>query len=106
MATAAPITRNPQGNAARDYPNSDTIQPRYAAWLGSLGLPISEEGVSAVRQRFGALRNIEFGTWIRGCMASAPRGQGIIVNGGVADHEAFTEHCWKTAFGDILGRAA
>ena len=85
----------------RDYPNAANIQPRYAAWLGSLGLPVSEDSIEVVRHRFGALRNIEFGTWIRKCLASAPRDQGIIVNGIIADHSAFTEHCWKVAFADV-----
>ena len=88
--------------AERSYPNSDTIQPQYAAWLGSLGFSCSEDGIAAARERFGALRNIEFGIWIRRCMASAPRDQAMIVNGGVADHPAFTEHCWKEAFGAVL----
>ncbi|EQB03885.1 hypothetical protein [Sphingobium sp. HDIP04] len=76
------------------------FQPRYAAWLASLGLPVSGSSLAEVRARFGLLRNIEFMIWIRRCLATAPKG--TLINGSVADHDAFTAHCWKQASADCL----
>jgi hypothetical protein len=84
------------------------IQPRYAAWLTSLGLPVSAAGVSAVGECFGPLRNVEFMLWIAACKRSAPAGVRSL--DGIADHDAFTAHCWQVARaqpqGDLFGGLA
>uniref|UniRef100_UPI0035CA9AC1 hypothetical protein n=1 Tax=uncultured Sphingomonas sp. TaxID=158754 RepID=UPI0035CA9AC1 len=92
---------------ARAYPNSDLIQPRYAAWLGSIGIPATEAGIAEADQRFGCQTgaNVQFMAWVSRCKATAPR---AILNSSdrITDHDAFTEHCWKVAFADVLESAA
>ncbi len=74
------------------------IQPRYAAWVASLGLPINDAGLAEILLRFGPLRNAEFMAWITRCKASF----GGKVNGHIADQDSFTAHCWRQASADCF----
>ncbi|QSR18439.1 hypothetical protein [Novosphingobium sp. KA1] len=80
---------------------SAPVNPRYAAFVSSFGRDPSLSGVQAWQREQG---NVPFMTWIGKCRrtASAP----AVVNGNVADHDAFTAHCWQVARDDAMARFA
>ena len=91
---------------SRQYPHSDKIQPRFAAWLWSIG------GDAAPNFKDWAPRlwEYEFMCWIGRCKKDAaqmPDG-GVVEDRSLAgyyrskeykiiDHDAFTEACWVVA---------
>jgi hypothetical protein len=90
----------------REYPGSGEVQPRYAAWLGSIGLPTTEAGVHAAWERYGGHigANLRMMQFIGRAKATAPssvlfRGER---DGSIVDHDAFTEHCWCRSFSELL----
>jgi hypothetical protein len=91
---------------SRQYPHSDTIQPRFAAWLWSIG------GDSDPNFKTWAPRDwgFRFMCWVGDCKRDAakmPDG-GVIEDHALSryytskdykiiDHGAFTEACWVIA---------
>ena len=90
----------------RQYPHSDEIQPRFAAWLWSIG------GDSDPRFKDWAPKDwgFQFMMWIGHCKRRAGEigGLGVRENRGLSqyysskdwmiiNHEDFTEACWEFA---------
>jgi hypothetical protein len=90
----------------RQYPHSDKIQPRFAAWLWSIGGDSDPDFKAWAPKLWG----YEFMTWIGRCKAEAACRQngGVIEDKALAhhysskdykivDHNAFTDACWDIA---------
>lgn len=89
--------------AGRQYPHSDKIQPRFAAWLWSIGAYIEPD---APLQRGWQM---DFMSWIRTNIREAyKRGNACILSTElsryysepqlqVVDHDGFTDFCWDVA---------
>jgi hypothetical protein len=90
----------------RQYPHSDKIQPRFAAWLWSIG----GDSDPNFKEWAPKLWGWEFMTWIGRCktLAASMPGAGVIEDMALAgyysskdykiiDHEAFTDACWEIA---------
>ncbi len=89
---------------SRQYPHSDKIQPRFAAWLWSIGGDADPNFKTWAPRLWGC----EFRSWIETCKRRAfEMGMGVQDTAlsayyrdkqlQVIDHDAFTEACWIVA---------
>ena len=72
---------------------SEAYQPRYAAFLASLGR--TDEGATAKPMLMQFMTD-----FIPRCRRTAP--PEAYQNGHIVNHDAFTAHCWAVARDDLL----
>ena len=85
------------------YPNENIIQPRYGAWLASMGLPVTLDSVAFARQNKLVP---EFFSFIARAKAEARKVGAVGADGRVVDHDVMTACCWSLATAECCQRFA
>lgn len=81
--------------------SEDAIQPRFAAWLESLGMPVTQTTATAALLVHGSW---SFMAFIGRCRTDARRAGITTSAGSITDHEKFTTLCRNRALIECLER--